>query len=160
VSCTAAALLARPMPLLQNAIVITPFMALRPHMSCPAETHAHVRPDRTDLLCARLPGHTAARPRHVKIGQIESDLPFFFSVAVTDGAAPLLTTRRDQPKSSLHIHVFACVCVVNRPHPAWFGARSSSNLELCPATMLLKLNPAITEGASHRTTLSQIGRTT
>jgi hypothetical protein len=41
------------MPQLPNAIVITPFMALRPHMSCLAETHAHVRPDRTDL-CVRV----------------------------------------------------------------------------------------------------------
>jgi hypothetical protein len=44
VSCTAAALLARLMPLLPCAVVVTPFMALRPHMSCPAETHAHVCP--------------------------------------------------------------------------------------------------------------------
>jgi hypothetical protein len=44
VSCTAAALLARLMPLLPCAVVVTPFMALRLHMSCPAETHAHVCP--------------------------------------------------------------------------------------------------------------------
>jgi hypothetical protein len=65
VSYTATALPARPMPLVPCAVVITPFMALRPHMSCLAETHAHVRPDRTDLLRARLPGRTdrSATPR-------------------------------------------------------------------------------------------------
>jgi hypothetical protein len=148
VSCTAAALLARPMPLLPYAIVVTPFMALRPHMSCPPETHAHVRPDRTDLLRARLPSHTTALPCHVKTRQVKSDLSFFFSAAVADGATPLLMARRDQLESSLHVHVFASVCVVNHPHPAWFGARPSSNLELCPATMLLKPNPTITEGSA------------
>jgi hypothetical protein len=48
------------------------------------------------------------------------------------------------------------VCVVNCPHPAWFGARPSSNLKLYPATLLLKPNLAIIEGASHRTALSQL----
>jgi hypothetical protein len=113
VSCTATALPARPMPLLPYAIVVTPFMALRPHMSCPAETHAHVRPDRTDLLRAHLPSHTAALPCHVKTSQVESDISFFFSAAVADGAAPLLTARRDQLESSLHDHVFACVCALS-----------------------------------------------
>jgi hypothetical protein len=160
VSCTISALLARPMSLMPCAVVITPFMALWPHKSCLAETHGMFAPDRTDLLRARLPSHTATLPCHVKTGQVEFDLPLFLLCRHGRRPVPLLTARRDQLKSSLRVHVLASVCIGNWPHPAWFGARLSSNLELCPATMLLKPNPAITEGTSHRTILSQIGHTT
>jgi hypothetical protein len=75
-----------------------PFMALWPHKSCLAETHGTFAPDRTDLLRARLPGHTAALSCHIKTGQVESDLPFFFSIAMADG--PFLCLWHGETNSS------------------------------------------------------------
>jgi hypothetical protein len=51
VSWTAVALPARPM---SCAVVVTPSWALRPHKSCPAETHGHIRPLTALTYCARV----------------------------------------------------------------------------------------------------------
>jgi hypothetical protein len=121
----------------------------RPHLPLTALTY-YARVSLVTLpLC-----HATSRP-----GKSSLTCPFFFSVAVIDG--PFLCLRQGETNSS---QVFAymsspmCALAIGLT-PALFGARPSSNLELCPTTVLLKLNPTITEGASHRTILSQIGHT-